>query len=133
MGPLIAGAERLDVLYDGDCAFCVRVLRLVRRADRSHAFRWIDTARGEWRAQFPSVRPEDAANAMLVVTASGEVFSGFYAFRRMLWASPWLLPLIVVFYCPGASLVGPRLYGWIARNRRRFGCRVDACDPLDRR
>ncbi len=123
--------RRLYVLYDGDCAFCVRSLRVIKRADWFQAFHLIDTARGEWRAQFPHIPAETTEHAMLVVTASGEVFTGFYAFRRMLWASPWLWPLIAVFYFPGAALVGPRLYGWIARNRRRFGCRVDACERPD--
>ena len=123
-----SASEPLNVLYDGDCAFCVRSLRFVKRTDRFGAFRLVDTARPEWRAQFPQIRPEETEAAMLVVTASGEVFSGFYAFRRMLRASPWLWSLWLVFYFPGATVVGPRIYGWIARNRRRFGCRVDGCE-----
>ena len=106
----------------------MRSLRLIKRADRCQAFHLVDTGNSEWRAQFLHIRPEETENAMLVVTASGEVFSGFYAFRRMLWASPWLWPLLLLFYFPGATLVGPRIYGWIARNRRPFGCRVEACE-----
>jgi hypothetical protein len=66
--------------------------------------------------------------SMVVITPSGEVFRGFFAFRRMLWASPWLLALLPLFYCPGASVVGPPIYAWIARHRRRFGCAAQGCD-----
>jgi predicted DCC family thiol-disulfide oxidoreductase YuxK len=122
-------ARRLDILYDGGCAFCVRVLRWMKRADVRGAFRLVD-ARDPQRvaALFPQIDPRDAAEAMLCVTPSGQVLRGFYAFRRMIWCSPWLVPLVPVFYLPGAGLVGPRLYAWVARSRRRFGCRPDRCE-----
>jgi hypothetical protein len=65
--------------------------------------------------------------AMFAVTGEGRVYRGFFAFRRMLWASPWLAPLLLLFYAPGASLLGPRIYAWIARRRRSFGCAAPAC------
>jgi len=123
-------AFRLDILYDGGCALCVRVLRWMKRADVRDAFRLVD-AQDPQRvtAMFPQIDPPDAAEAILCITASGEVLRGFDAFRRMIWSSPWLLPLVPIFYCPGARLVGPRLYAWVARNRRRFGCRPEGCEP----
>jgi hypothetical protein len=37
-------------------------------------------------------------------------------------------PLIPLFYFPGTGIVGPRVYAWVARNRRRFGCESDVCE-----
>ena len=46
-------------------------------------------------------------------------------------------PLIPLFYLPGSGVIGPRVYAWVARNRRRFGCESDVCEtapspPRDR-
>jgi hypothetical protein len=54
---------------------------------------------------------------------------GFYAFRRLLWFSPLMWPLLPLFYFPGVSLPGERIYAWVARNRKDFGCESDLC-PL---
>ncbi len=70
----------------------------------------------------------DTPEAMIVVTESGKIFTGFYAFRQMVWLSPWLLPLVALFYLPGASVVGPWIYRWVARNRQRLGCRGETCE-----
>ena len=68
---------------------------------------------------------------MFVVTGRGEVFRGFFGFRRMMWASPWLYPLLPLFYAPGASLLGPRVYAWVARHRQGLGCATGACALTD--
>jgi hypothetical protein len=47
--------------------------------------------------------------------------------RRIAWEAPALWLLLPLLYVPGAGIVGPRLYGWIARNRHRLGCGSDAC------
>ncbi len=105
----------IDIVYDGQMA-------------RRDVFRLHDANDGEGvRAQFPMLAGADTSLAMFAVTERGEVFRGFFAFRRMLWASPWLVPLLALFYVPGASLLGPRIYAWIARRRRGLGCAA-ACE-----
>jgi predicted DCC family thiol-disulfide oxidoreductase YuxK len=118
----------IDIVYDGQCGFCVRALDRVRRLARRSVFRFHDAnVGGTVQAQFPMLAGADTALAMFAVTERGEVFRGFFAFRRMLWASPWLVPLLALFYAPGASLLGPRIYAWIARRRRSLGCAAAAC------
>ena len=118
----------LDIVYDGQCGFCVGALRLVRRAARRDVFRLHDANdRAAIATRFPTLADADTDEAMFAVTGRGEVFLGFYAFRRMMWASPWLYPFLLFFYAPGASLLGPRLYAWVARHRRSLGCAAEAC------
>jgi predicted DCC family thiol-disulfide oxidoreductase YuxK len=113
----------IDIVYDGQCGFCVSALDRVRRLARRSVFRFHDANDGvAVLARFPVLAGADTDLAMFAVTESGEVFRGFFAFRRMLWASPWLVPFLVLFYAPGASLLGPRIYAWIARRRRGLGC-----------
>jgi predicted DCC family thiol-disulfide oxidoreductase YuxK len=120
--------EVLDIVYDAQCAFCARSLALCMGLARRPVFRIHDANdRQTMEARFPMLAGADTADAMFVVTGQGEVFRGFFAFRRMMWASPWLYPLLPFFYAPGASLLGPRLYAWVARHRRSFGCAAQAC------
>jgi predicted DCC family thiol-disulfide oxidoreductase YuxK len=119
----VSDTRPLDVVYDGDCALCVRALRLVRRLARRDVFRFHDANAADAVAvRLPELAGVDTGAAMIVVAPEG-VYRGFFAFRRMTWASAWLAPLWIVFHRPGASRVGPTVYAWVARHRRRFGCR----------
>ena len=116
----------LDVIYDGQCRFCKRSLAALERLARRRVFRLHDANERELiRSKFPMLADADTDNAMFVVTPRSQVFRGFFAYRRMMWGSPWLYPLLPLFYAPGAGFIGPRIYAWVARNRRRFGCSLD--------
>jgi predicted DCC family thiol-disulfide oxidoreductase YuxK len=120
--------EPVHVIYDGQCLFCIRSLKLFRAVDFMHVLDYYD-AHDESRISitFPELRDADFDNAMFVVTESRKVSRGFFAFRRMIWSSPLTWLLIPIFYFPGAGFVGTRVYAWIAKNRLKFGCRSDAC------
>lgn len=119
----------IDIVYDGRCAFCVAALLRVRRLARRNVFRFHDANDGRAvLARLPMLAGADTGRAMFAVTERGEVFRGFFAFRRMLWASLWLAPLLALFYAPGARILGPRIYAWVARRRPRLGCAAAACE-----
>jgi predicted DCC family thiol-disulfide oxidoreductase YuxK len=119
----------LHVIYDGQCGFCVRALRLCRLLDVRRALRFHDaTARPEIHARFPELEHADFENAMFAVGPDGRVTRGFFAFRQILWESPLMWPLLLPFYFPGSGWLGPRIYAWVARNRYRFGCASEVCD-----
>jgi predicted DCC family thiol-disulfide oxidoreductase YuxK len=117
----------IDVVYDGQCGFCVRALARLRWMARRDVFRLHDANdREAVLGRFPVLAGADIDEAMFAIAPDGGIFRGFFAFRRMLWASPWLFPLLALFYAPGAALLGPRIYAWVARHRRNLGCAVDA-------
>jgi predicted DCC family thiol-disulfide oxidoreductase YuxK len=119
----------IDIVYDGQCGFCIRALVRLHRLAGRNVFRFHDANnRAAALARFPMLAGADTAEAMFVITERGEVFRGFLAFRRMLWASPRLYPLLAIFYAPGASFLGPRIYAWVARRRRSLGCAASACE-----
>ena len=119
----------VDLIYDGQCGFCVRSLRICRALDVRRHLRFHDAnARPQTLAAFPELEHADFDNAMFAVSPDRHVYRGFFAFRRMLWESPLMWPLLPLFYFPGTSVVGPRVYAWVARNRRRLGCETDVCD-----
>ena len=119
----------LHVIYDGHCGFCVRSLKVCRALDVRRALRFHDAnARPQVFAQFPDLSEADFENAMFAVAPDRRVTRGFFAFRRILWESPLMWPLIPLFYFPGTGIAGPRVYAWVARNRRRFGCESEVCE-----
>ncbi len=121
----------IDIIYDGQCAFCVQSLRLVRALDVWGRLGFVDgTDRVQVEARFPMLRGADLDDAMYAMTRYGGIYQGFFAFRRLLWASPLMWPLLPLFYFPASRWVGPRVYAWIARNRRSLGCRSSACAVL---
>ena len=125
----MANSEAIHVIYDGQCLFCIRSLRLFRAADVLRVFQFHDAHDENIIAsKFPELRGADFDHAMFVVTASRAVYRGFFAFRRMIWGSPLTWLLIPLFYFPGASYLGTRVYTWVAKNRLKFGCRSDACE-----
>src|SRR3974377_472320 len=116
--------ETIDIIYDGSCAFCVRSMRIVRALDVWRLLRFVDgTDRPQVEARYRGLRGVDLDQAMFAVTEDGGVYGASLSFRRPLWGAPAMCPLPPLFFFPGARLVGPRLYAWIARNRRSLGCR----------
>jgi predicted DCC family thiol-disulfide oxidoreductase YuxK len=116
----------LDVIYDAQCRFCRRSLSLLQWLAGDRLFHLHDANDRELlQSKFPMLACADTNDAMYVVTPRGEVFRGFFAFRRIMWESPRLYPFLPLFYAPGAALLGPRIYAWVAKNRRNFGCSLD--------
>lgn len=119
---------QLDVIYDGDCAFCTRSVNLLRKVDIHHhlTFRrsqdWLTV-----QNLLPNLAPNDFASALYTRDSKGRQFRGFFGIRRVLWTSPYTRPLLPLFYMPGASFVGPLIYGWIAGHRHDFGCSSTGC------
>lgn len=126
--------KTLNIIYDGQCSFCVRSLLIVRTLDLYGSLRFYDSRQPATFARFSSLRQVDVDAAMYAEVEGEELYSGFFAFRRLIWNSPLLWILIPVFYFPGASLYGPRVYTWVARNRNKLGCHSRVCDlPSKRR
>ena len=116
----------LDVIYDGQCGFCVRALKVCRALDVRGALRFHDAnARTQVYSAFPELLDADFDNAMFAVAPDRSVTRGFFAFRRAVWESPLMWPLLPLFYFPGTGRIGPKVYAWVATNRRRFGCDTD--------
>jgi len=119
----------LHLIYDGQCTFCRRSLRVCVALDVRRRLRLHDaTDREAVLARFPTLAGADFDNAMFAVAPDGRVYRGFFAFRRILRASPLTWPLLPFFYLPFSGTLGPRVYAWVARNRYRFGCESTVCE-----
>ncbi len=120
--------ETVNIIYDGQCGFCIRSLRIVRALDIYRSFRFHDSHQPETFHRFPELRGANVSDAMYAVAEGEPIYEGFFSFRRLIWCSPLMWILIPVFYFPGAGILGPRVYAWVARNRSKFGCESNVCD-----
>jgi predicted DCC family thiol-disulfide oxidoreductase YuxK len=119
----------IAIVFDGQCAFCLRSLRWLQRFDRHAVMRLYDSHdTGRIAATFPMLAGADFENAMFAVTADGRVFRGYFAVEALLRAMPAPWPLLLPFRMPGVSAIGSRLYALVARNRRRLGCATEVCE-----
>jgi predicted DCC family thiol-disulfide oxidoreductase YuxK len=122
----------LHVIYDDQCGFCIRSLKVCRALDVGRRLRFHGAAavrrQREGTPAFPQLANADFENAMFAVAPDGSVTRGFFAFRRLVREVPLLWPLLVPLYFPGSALIGPRIYAWVARNRGRFGCKSELCE-----
>lgn len=89
--------------------------------------RFYDAHQPQTFALFSELRGAEVEDAMYTVTDGEPLYRGFFAFRRLMWAGSLLWAFLPFFYFPGASLLGPPIYAWFARNRTRLGCRSDFC------
>jgi predicted DCC family thiol-disulfide oxidoreductase YuxK len=114
-------SEKGWVLYDGDCAFCVRWLNLWRPVLRRRGFE-VDTLQADWTPEALGMTREEALRDIRLLTASGPGTTGatyagadvyLYVARRIWWA--W--PFGILFSLPGFNLLIWAGYKWFAANR----------------
>ncbi len=124
----------LSVIYDGSCGFCIRSLKFIKAVDLRKRLVFYDFhQKDEIQRHFPLLVNADFESAMYVVTSSGKTYRGFFGFRRLALGLPLLWMFLPLFYFPGASWIGPRVYAWIARNRKSLGCKSEVCEIPQRR
>ncbi|MBY0523827.1 MAG: DUF393 domain-containing protein [Gemmataceae bacterium] len=111
--------HRAKVLYDGQCAFCLKSIGILKRLDWLGRLDYVDARSAEsLPPDAPAVDPERLLEEMHLLTpGGGTLHHGFGAVRWMAWRLPPLWPVAPFLYVPGVPWLGQRLYLWIARHR----------------
>jgi len=92
--------RRLDVVYDGGCAGCRRLVSLLGDLDVARTARFVDLADGAH-----DHRRSTACTSFGVVDAR-RTTAGFDAFRRLAWVLPAAWPMLPLLYVPGVRRLG---------------------------
>lgn len=104
------------LLYDGDCGFCTKSIRVWQKMTRDRiACAPYQTA----LPQFPQVTAAQCNSAVQLILSTGKVYSGAHAvfkslaladkYRALLWLYEKFLPF---------RWISERFYRFVARNRR---------------
>jgi predicted DCC family thiol-disulfide oxidoreductase YuxK len=117
------------VVFDGDCAFCQRWIRVGRRLDWRQRISWRARTEPGLREEFPQLSREATQRRIVSIRPDGETCGGFFAVRDLMRHLPLTCLPALALYLPGVSRVGVPVYEWIAKNRYRLGGRsMEACD-----
>lgn len=109
------------VLFDGDCGFCRRSIRLGKSLDWLGKIEWRARLEPGTKERFPQLSDEETQNRMVSIRPDGKSYGGFYAVRDIWLRLPLTFLPALILYIPGVHLLGEPAYKWIAENRHRFG------------
>ena len=116
------------VIFDGDCGFCQRSIRLGKKLDWLKKMEWRARLESGIKERFPQITGEQSLHQMITIRPDGKVNGGFYAVRDIALHLPLTFLPALILFIPGMHLLGVPGYRWIARNRHRFGGKSeDSC------
>ena len=107
----------MEMIYDGQCGFCVRSMAWFLAFDGLSQIRIRDFRTDP----SPVVSDAQVEKALYAVLPDGRALPGFEAYRYVVPRVPGLWWMIPFFYVPVLSrLVGHPIYNWVAANRGRL-------------
>jgi predicted DCC family thiol-disulfide oxidoreductase YuxK len=127
-----ARAPRPKLIYDGKCGFCRESLRKIDVMDLYATLEPVDfQTHPDLASLHPSLTKEKAKSKVWLIEPDGSLYGGFFAFQRLCLTLPMLYPSALIMYFPGAGVIGPVVYRWIAEHRYLLHtnkkCRESAC------
>jgi predicted DCC family thiol-disulfide oxidoreductase YuxK len=118
---LVTGLEQPSgkVLYDGACPRCRASMAFITAGDPDRIIEPIDLTAVDVSTIHPSLNRDACMRSMHLVRRNGKVEEGYDAVMRLLAWIPFSKSVALVRFVPGVSLVGRRVYNWIASTRPR--------------
>lgn len=120
-------AGAIEMIYDGQCRFCVRSMAWFLAFDFGRQV----SVRDFRRDPSPVVSDAQMEQALHAVVSGRPPLAGFDAYRHTVTRVPGLWWMVPLFHVPVFSrLIGRPLYLWIARNRGTIAtCAVPGAPP----
>lgn len=109
------------VIFDGECGFCQRSIKLGKRLDWLHRMDWRARLEPGLKETFPQLSDEETQRRMVSIRQDGKAYGGFFAVRDIMVHLPLTFVPALILYVPGISLLGVTVYKWIATHRHHFG------------
>ncbi len=127
---LVAGLDQPSgrVLYDGACPRCRASMAFITAGDPDRVVEPIDLTTVDVAAVHHGLTRDECLKAMHLVRRDGRVEVGYDAVMTLLAWTPLSKPMALVRFVPGMSIVGRRVYNWVASTRPRDGeCTDETC------
>lgn len=116
------------LVYDGDCAICTRLSRVVTTRLRARPEDFAVTAYQHADLAELGLTTEQCDQALQWVGGDGEISSGEDAVAHVFCASRMPFPpLGSILQAPGIHALAGVAYRWVARNRHRLPGGTPAC------
>jgi len=126
--PLHRFYQKIIILWDADCSFCEKSILIAKKLDWFNRFIIINSNSKNSNKNYLEGWDGDIDKGLWAKGLNSvENHVGFNAFRRMSWVMPLFWIMLPLLYIPFVPTVGRIVYGWIAKNRYRFGCNSKGC------
>jgi predicted DCC family thiol-disulfide oxidoreductase YuxK len=112
-------SHAITLLYDGDCPFCVKEVRWLKKRDADGALGTVDIAAPEFDPSVYGLTHDQAMAKMHGVLPDGSILTGMAVFRKA-YQQVGLGWLIAPTGWPGLRWLSDLGYRWFARNRVRL-------------
>jgi predicted DCC family thiol-disulfide oxidoreductase YuxK len=120
--PALPEGPRAVLIYDGTCGLCRGGVSWISRRAVTGRFEFLPCQAAERRARYPWMDERTCLEAMQLVLPDGRVLAGDAAIPEILRRLRGWRWLARAFRLPGATLLAPRLYAWVARHRYQISC-----------
>ncbi|MCX8155399.1 MAG: DUF393 domain-containing protein [Verrucomicrobiae bacterium] len=117
------------LIYDGHCAFCTRMVRLLQQLDWLHHLHCLPAHAALSLAQTRGISPAHLQQALHCLAADGRVLAGAAALRFIALRLPLLCLPALLLFLPGALPLAERAYRAVAARRHCLGGSDCAHDP----
>lgn len=109
------------LIYDASCPFCTAAAEWAEDHTSPYDLDTLPCQSEERAEEFPSIAEEDCMEAVHLVTPQGRVYRAEEVFPRLLRLTKYYWPLAYLFQIPGAGLITPHVYNFVARHRQEIG------------
>lgn len=110
------------VVYDGFCKVCNRLVRLLRKWDRTQQLEIVPSQQPGVQARFPWIPAKAYTESVQLIAANGRTWQGAAAIEHILDVLPKGKLLSWIFSIPFVRPLAEKFYRWFARNRYMLGC-----------
>ena len=127
---VIAGAESdrcidgcpYTIVYDGTCNVCNKIVKRLKRWDRTPLFEIVPSQQPGVQARYPWIPAQAYRESVQLIGPDGRTWQGAAAVEKILDLLPKGKLLSWVFRIPFVRPLAERFYRWFARNRYKLGC-----------
>ncbi|MDX2267394.1 MAG: DCC1-like thiol-disulfide oxidoreductase family protein [Bryobacter sp.] len=115
-----AGEQKLTLLFDGHCRFCIGQMRLLKMVDVFGQLRFLSLHDEQARELAPSFSHDELMQQMVAVSPSGQAAGGAAAVRTLSRHLPMLWILAPLLHFPGSLPLWAWAYRQVAESRYRI-------------
>ncbi len=120
--------NRLDVVFDGHCGFCKRVVVALRGLDWARRLCFLSFR--DWErvhAKHPQLDFDECERDLHVVDRNAKLAAGISAYHLIAWRVPLLWPMALALHVEPIRRLAARSYRSLADSRLQTPCGESSC------
>ena len=120
--PCVPSGRPYTVVYDGTCTVCGKLVKLLRKWDRSAMLEILPSLLSCVRSRFPWIPDRAYLESVQLIGPGGRTWQGAAAIEQIIDLMPKGKLITWVFSIPFVRPLAEKFYRWFAKNRYKLGC-----------